>query len=411
MRIGIYIPSDIIPSEGGAFGYYHQLLKELLSRETQHQFVLLCGNADTTFLKKNNISSQKIPLINISAKSDGILFFLKLGERFSRRTYCKQIENYFSNRIANRYAQILTSKGIQFIYYMVIGEYLTLDIPFLANVWDMGHRNVNFFPEVSAKGEFEKRERRYNKILPRAALIATESEAGKKDIEFYFRIKQEKIIVLPLFPGNVVNVNVTQEEQNQWMNEKGLVSKCFLFYPAQFWAHKNHINLLKAIALLKKQYKIEVPLVLTGSDKGNFSYVKNKIAEYNLQKQVHYLGFVSEKEMRILYENAMALVMPTFLGPTTMPIIEAIAIGCPVICSDFEGHRAQLEDAALYFSPDDHNNISEKIQSLIINPELRSDLIRKGKQLHESGKNSVKKSVDVLLKSFHDFEIRRECWQ
>ena len=407
MKIGIYIPSNIKSSDGGSFGYYHQLLKELFSRETEHQFVLLCGKDNSDFLKENNIIGKNIPILNISARSDRILFLLKFLKRLFRLFFLKQIENYFFNKMTYHYTKKLRREGIEFIYYLALEEYLTLDIPFLTNVWDLGHRNVNYFPEVSSFGEFEKREKRYNKVLLRATFISSESETGKKDIEFYFRIKPEKIIVMPLFPGNVINITVVQEEQNNWLIEKGLISKTFLFYPAQFWAHKNHINLLKAIRLLKEQYKIEVSLVLTGSDKGNLFYVKNKISEYNLQKQVHYLGFISEKEIRILYENAAALIMPTFLGPTTMPVLESLAIGCPIICSDFEGHREQLLDSALYFSPNDPNEMAEKIEKLFNTNGLIEELKIKSKNIR---KNSLKNSVDILLKAFYDFQSIRDCW-
>ena len=317
MKIGIYTPDGISPTEGGAYGYYFQLLSELLSNETKHQFVLLVGNNSQNY---KHLFNREHSSINISSRSDAKLFCWKLLSLIGNNFSMKQFEGYFKNLYEQRLTKKLHDQGIQFIYNLPTGEYLTRDIPFLANVWDMGHRNVSHFPEISANGEFEKREFYCNNILPRAALIATESKAGKEDVEFYFRVKPEKIIVLPLFPGNVINVYVSKEEQIQWLKSKKLTQYSYLFYPAQFWAHKNHINLLKAIALLKQKFNITVPLVLSGSDKGNLKHIQKTISDLHLQNHVHCIGFVSEKEIRILYENALALIMPTFLGPTTMPI-------------------------------------------------------------------------------------------
>ncbi len=89
---------------------------------------------------------------------------------------------------------------------------------------------------------------------------------------------------------------------------------------------------------LKKE-GISIELVFTGSDQGNLTYMLNFIESLKLSNQIRYLGFVSDEEMVVLYTNAYAMVFPTLLGPTNMPVSEAIACECPVICSDFMGHQ------------------------------------------------------------------------
>jgi glycosyltransferase involved in cell wall biosynthesis len=138
----------------------------------------------------------------------------------------------------------------------------------------------------------------------------------------------------------------------------------FFFYPAQFWAHKNHYNLLRAFQKLKN-IAPSFKLVFTGSDKGNLKYIKELITEFDLDDDVKITGFVSENQLKALYENAAALVMPTFLGPTNMPLLEAYSLGCKVICSDFKGHREQLGEDALYFQPNDYNDILGKMCEIV----------------------------------------------
>lgn len=411
MRIGIYIPSNTSPNDGGSFGYYSQLLKTILNTQTQHQFVILGTKSSIENFKKNNILSNDLAVINIASSSDLQLFLLRLFSRLFSLFFLKNINAFLNNKISDRYAAIFKDKKINFIYNLVPGEYLTLDIPYITTVWDVGYKNVNQFPEVSGHTEYMKRDSKYNLLLSRASLIAVESEAGKNDVIFYFRIKPEKIIVIPLFPGNVIEYVISDEEQKQWLQSKNITPKSFIFYPAQFWAHKNHINLLKALSILKQKFEISFLLILTGSNKGNWNYIKKKIIEYNLQDQVQYLGLISEQELTILYKNAYALVMPTFLGPTTMPVLEAISLSCPVICSNFEGHKEQLNNAALYFSPNNPNEIAEKIKLLITTPELRTTLIHNGNSIISSGKNSVQNSVHLLLEAFNNFENIRDCWE
>jgi glycosyltransferase involved in cell wall biosynthesis len=65
------------------------------------------------------------------------------------------------------------------------------------------------------------------------------------------------------------------------------------------------------------------------------------------------LGFVNIEELKWLYQNSKCLVMPTFIGPTNMPLLEAAALNCNVACSDLPGHFEQLGDYATYFNPSD----------------------------------------------------------
>ena len=63
---------------------------------------------------------------------------------------------------------------------------------------------------------------------------------------------------------------------------------------------------------------------------------------------MHFLGLVPDEDIPALYEGALALVMPAYYGPTNLPPLEAVTLGCPVIYSDLPGCREQMGDAALY---------------------------------------------------------------
>ena len=209
--------------------------------------------------------------------------------------------------------------------------------------------------------------------------------------------------MMPMFPGPVVDVVVPKTDQKLFLDRSGQIEGSYLFYPAQFWQHKNHINLLKALKILKEKFDLIVPLVLVGSDKGNLNEVIANISLLGLSSQVHYMGFVSLSEQRTLYENALALVMPTFLGPTNMPPLEAITIGCPVICSDLPGHREQLKDAALYFDPYSSEDLAEKIKSFVQNKELQKILLQNAVSLKLKRSFSVHNAVLTLLHAFDSF--------
>jgi glycosyltransferase involved in cell wall biosynthesis len=103
---------------------------------------------------------------------------------------------------------------------------------------------------------------------------------------------------------------------------------------------------LAALALLREQ-GLKKKLVLCGSDRGTRNQIDDLIEHYDLTDQVFIIGFVDSTELGALYRGAMALVMPSYFGPTNLPPLEAWAVGTPVIYP--EAFKAQVADAAALF--------------------------------------------------------------
>ncbi len=183
----------------------------------------------------------------------------------------------------------------------------------------------------------------------------------------------------------------------------------YLFYPAQFWPHKNHVNLLYGLKILKDKYGLCLPLFLTGSDKGNQEYIKRSAEYLSVQDQVYFLGYVTQEEMIAYYQHAYALVYVSLFGPENLPPLEAMALGCPVIAMDVSGMKEQLADRAIYADPENNESIADQIYSLYSKPELRNKLINKGKQRASAwtGIDYVK----TVLNKVDNFEYYRRCWE
>jgi len=173
------------------------------------------------------------------------------------------------------------------------------------------------------------------------------------------------------------------KEEAERMLKKYRLPEKFIFYPAQFWHHKNHKRLILALEKIKKEKRVEVPLVLTGgfssSYKEVFKEAMNLIKELKMEKQIIYLGYVSELEMVALYKKSLFLVFPTLIGPTSIPPLEAQTLGAPVLCSNLFDMPRQLGEGALYFNPFDVDDMKEKIWQAWRNSSLRERLKEKGK--------------------------------
>jgi glycosyltransferase involved in cell wall biosynthesis len=239
---------------------------------------------------------------------------------------------------------------------------------------DIAHVFYPYFPEVSANGELTWRDRIFRHGLKNADVIVVESEQLGRDIAKYYGADPRKVAVLyQVLPRAFQSDVAAARDENIPLPAR------YLFYPAQLWQHKNHKNLLAAMPRVLAKVP-DLHLVLSGSRKEGDKAIFDLIDELHLQDHVHYLGYVSDGLMARLYKNAEALVMPTFFGPSNIPTLEAFYFGCPAIISDLPGVVEQTGDAALRFDPTSADAMADAILTVISDPSLRADLIRRGRE-------------------------------
>jgi len=244
-------------------------------------------------------------------------------------------------------------------------------------IHDLQHRLQHEFPEVSALGEFRRREYIYTRSIPKAAAVLTDSMTGKEDLLRYYGGDPDKIFTLPFIPPTFRSSLISPEKVSA-VKVKYHLPANFLFYPAAFWPHKNHIRLIRAMDILTKQRGIQIPLVLTGRKNGTYQQISELVEELRLQEVIHFLGYIPEEDLAAIYQQSLALVMVTFFGPTNIPVLEAWAAGCPVITSDIRGIREQVGAAGLLVDPKNEIAIADAIWKIFQSPELRQGLIRLG---------------------------------
>ena len=387
LRVGVWLNSNMIPGVGGGYGYYSELVKAMSKYSFKDAEIIFLSNKlvkDDTF-KSRIIKSkpQKLIILKILLK-----IIIRLHPLFkSLRKIIEKIINKSKHEIY-QYADI--------IYYLT-PDCVYPDSPYIYTLWDLGHFNCYAFPELSMNGIFEIRKKHHDFIPHKALMVFTESETGKKQCEKYLNINKDRIEVVPVFPSGVVDQKCIAVKPAKM--KKG---DCFIHYPAQFWAHKNHYNLLVAMLSVIETFS-QIKLVLTGADKGNKKYILETIVELELEKNVIDLGFVSLEELRWLYENSHGLVMPTLLGPTNMPVIEAAELNCPVACTNLSGHIEQLGDYGYYFNGIDPNDIAKHIL-LMIN-DKKSGIIKR-----YDSKFNMNNAMEAIDESFSKLKQIIFCW-
>lgn len=159
----------------------------------------------------------------------------------------------------------------------------------------------------------------------------------------------------------------------------GLDPGAYLFYPAHVWPHKNHARLFAALRAVKERTGRLLPLVCTGTLAGGTSPVSALAAAAGLAREdVRDLGFVDAADMPALYRSARALVFPSRFEGFGMPVLEAMACGCPVAAADATALPELAGGAARLFDPDDVAAIASAVTAVSDDKALRAELRARG---------------------------------
>jgi glycosyltransferase involved in cell wall biosynthesis len=297
---------------------------------------------------------------------------------------------------------LIDENKIDLMVYPFWFDYPTINRPYILFYWDSAHRYLSFMPDLAVRNI----EAIFKPALDKAFKVIVPNKAAIDELESLYKLGQpsSKCSIIPFsFPPPEIN----SSDRFDSKLKEAEINKPFIFYPAGFWPHKNHVILVDAIHELNMKGN-HINVVMTGPDRGNYEYIKSLIVDKGMENQFHYLGFVEREFLCYLYQNCIALVYPSIVGPNNYPPIEAASLGCPVLLSDLPGHREQMEDAALYFEKFNPSQLADKIDLLINDRVLRETLIRRGIELTESLKPEA--YFESLMKVFEEFAQYRKLW-
>lgn len=377
-------------------GGYQQQLSTILELQTlgEHQIIAFVFSEDN----QKALEDYKIPSVVIPKS-----LFDKIFRKIHRQDWFLPLSKRL--QIKTLFEKTLDRHSIDLVYFLSPSN-LSLDLiahNYIITVWDLCHRDTPEFPEVNFFREFELREQLYTKSLKKAVAILVDSELGKSNVIKRYGIDDTRVFIAPFTPS--VNSFIDHKKD---IKSKYEINDHYIYYPAQFWSHKNHVYIIDALSILK-QDGIHLEALFSGSNKGNLDYVLEYARIADVEELVKYIGFVPNEEIYSLYKNALAMVMPSYFGPTNIPPLEAFAVGTPVIYSDLDGLRDQVGDAALLCDLKNPRNLANHLKTLLEKPSIREDFIQKGllrlKQLMQT------ETTKILHCIIEDYAAKLKCWK
>jgi len=290
----------------------------------------------------------------------------KIGKYINEKLFSKRLQRRI-NRLLSPY--IIRSQNHNIIHetYFSSNALLDHDCATIITVYDMIHEK---FPDLfidDPTSEYKKN------AVERADKVICISDSTKSDLLNLFDVSKDKV--------TTVHLGFSFSNMDSAIANKISISKPFILYVGQRGHHKNFISLLKAYSttnILKK----EIDIIAFGG--GEFTQREQKlITDYSIDdKSIHQLS--GDDNLLIhLYQKATLFCCPSLYEGFGLPILEAMASGCPVICSNTSSLPEIAGDAAHYFDPFNIDSLKTSLEQVVYDNSLRFSLIEKGDKRHK----------------------------
>ncbi len=363
-KIGILLSS---PKEvGGIYQYSLNVIEALELLRKKKNFYIKSYYTD-------QIWKKELPR-NIEKKFIYKSLFKKILRKFFNIIISKKKNFFFLKEFLYEEVKIINESDCDLVIFpsQNITSY-QVEKKSLSTIHDLMHIYESKFSEYTRE-VITQRNLHYKNICKFCDGILVDSKMGKKHVLESYKVESKKLFILPFvapkYLKKIKKVNIFK---------KFNLKKKYLFYPAQFWEHKNHINLIKGFRhALKKNPNIM--LVFCGSKKNYYKKVLDYVVQNQLENKIIFLGRVPDELMSSLYVNSIATIYASLCGPTNIPPLESISLGTPLVCSNAYYMKKQMGNAAIYFNPRDYKSISKKINLILNNNKLRKELVINGKK-------------------------------
>jgi len=259
---------------------------------------------------------------------------------------------------------------------------------FIVTIHDLIHHQ---FAETSTTARnlliFKAKRLAYRQVIAHAikksAKIIVPSKNIKEEVISTFRIDPSKVVVTYEAAEEEYFDNQKLETRNPKLLNEYHIKTPFMIYVGNAYPHKNLEKLLEAFKILTINHKPEtrnLKLTLVCSRDVFWQRLAKQVQDQKLNGRVIMTSYIPARELSVLFRQAKAYVFPSLSEGFGIPGLNAMAAKIPVVCSDILTLKEIYGDAALYFDPNDPEDIASKINQVVSDSKIRSRLIDSGLQ-------------------------------
>jgi glycosyltransferase involved in cell wall biosynthesis len=257
-------------------------------------------------------------------------------------------------------------------------RYVTLDGDLDPSVMSLVKCSPELMRDFQQRADFFARQRAtIGKVASRAAIIITPSEYSRRSIVELLGVPEDRVLVVPHGVTGSLREPADPARLAEVRSRLG-VRKPYLLFVSKLDPLKNIDILLSVFARVREQ--LDVQLVLAGPAGWYLPVLERRAAELSVSDDVHFLGHVSDEALHALYWGAEAMVFPSLFEGFGLPVLEAMACGTPVVCSDHCSLPEVAGDAAMLVDPTDVDALAAGVLRVVSDDALKARMSEAGLQ-------------------------------
>ena len=375
MRIAINTlgPSKI---KAGIGNYVVNLVKELSKIDNKNEYTIFANKDNAEYFTTNNPNFKTITLPNYTRTR----FIRILWEQCRLPKLLKQMN-----------IDILHSPGFIAPLKMTAKSIVTI-------------HDMTFFSHPQYHTRFKQYY--FKKMIPltvkKANIIIADSENTKKDIHKYLNTEKSKIITIHLGASEDFK-KIDRNKAKKFISKKYSIKNKFILFVGMIEPRKNLQRLVDAFIQIKNP---ELKIVIVGKKGWQMEEFFKMIKDSKLEDTIIFPGYVPDEDLVKFYNAAEIFVYPSIYEGFGIPVLEALACGCPVITSNTSSMPEITGPAAKLIDPNDTDDIKKTIQKLLRNEQLRQTLGEEG--IIQAKKFSWQKTAQKTLEAYektHNLKI------
>ena len=359
------------------------------------EFDIICTYKNTFDNLKKIVDEKNLVLFNKENIFNKVnLFIFKIN-------FIKFIFDKFS--ILNCFEKFLINKKYDLVYFVTPSSMAIYckNINFIYSIWEFAYKKFPFFPEYK-KNYVELREMLHKFVCDNAFKIIFFGNREVEDFKKFYYLDKNRFEKFAYAPAISLIKNFTDEKSYV---DNFISNNEYLFYPAQFWPHKNHIYIVESLNLFNKKNSKKIKVVFTGGNMGNLKVIKKRIRELNLENYIEIFSYLKNEEVVKLYKNCLGVLFPSFVGAESYPLFESFFFKKPILYNQ-EIVDEIYNDSILKLNINDFSSFEKNVNILRNNKEQIETSTNNGSLIYKEmfDEEKIKFKLSRIFNEYFDYK-------